>query len=162
MAFKEELAEAIVQVQESEDGSGTITNTTSALTGAITNRLDQGLAVLKRQAQEKYKGKFVGGDGINEAIIRPGAFVAVIKGDEDYCLYVSGMQITLYAGTKRPVGKQAYLGLCFDEEVEEPLFKEAQKQLKAGVNNPKPIETILKKYILDGNKLISVSAHGIG
>lgn len=65
MAFKEELAEAIVQVQESEDGSGAITNTTSALTGAITNRLDQGVALLKRQAKENYKGKFVGGDDIH-------------------------------------------------------------------------------------------------
>lgn len=64
MAFKEEIAAAIVQVQESEDGSGAVTNTTAALTGAITNRLDQGLAVLKREAKANYKGKFVGGDDV--------------------------------------------------------------------------------------------------
>ena len=64
MAFKEELAEAILQVQESENGS--LGNSTAALTGAITNRLDHGLAVLKRECQKAYKGKFVGGDDINE------------------------------------------------------------------------------------------------
>lgn len=62
MAFKEQLAEAIVQIQE-QDGT-VVTNSTEALTGAITNRLDQGMAMLKRQAKDNYKGKFLGGDDV--------------------------------------------------------------------------------------------------
>ena len=164
MAFKEELAEAIVQVQESEDGSGVITNTTSALTGAITNRLDQGMAVLKRQAKDNYKGKFVGGDGINEATIIPASYTAVLKnGGTDYAMYISDVRVELYHDTTKPGrGRTAYLDMCFDEDVHDALLKVAKNHHSARKTDTKEIEKVIKKYANKGVTVVSVKQNSVG
>lgn len=162
MAFKEELAEAILQVQESEGGA--LGNSTEALTGAVTNRLDQGLAVLKREYQKAYKGKFVGGDGINEATIIPASYTAVLKnGGTDYAMYISDVRVELYHDTTKPGrGRTAYLDMCFDEDVHDALLKVAQKHHSARKTDTKEIEKVIKKYANKGVTVVSVKQNSVG
>ncbi|AXF41407.1 hypothetical protein SHAb15599_00041 [Acinetobacter phage SH-Ab 15599] len=119
-------------------------------------------SVLSYQLQEDKDGDEddEGEDGLTEATVRAGTFLAVLKGDEDFALYISDVQVQLYAGSKRPVGKRADIELCFDEKVINDLLKEAGKQQKAGKADAKPIETILKKHLNSGVKLVSVKAYG--
>ncbi|AXF41400.1 hypothetical protein SHAb15599_00033 [Acinetobacter phage SH-Ab 15599] len=61
---KEQLAEAILAIKEDDQGV-LDSNTTAALTGAITNRLDVALQKRKDDIRcDQLKGKFLGTDDI--------------------------------------------------------------------------------------------------
>ena len=166
MSFQENMTQAILNLTEEGEGA---TNSTQAMTQTSVGYLNNAQGVIRREMKDNYlKGKFVGGDGIvesfNEATIVPGSFSAVIqRSGIDFALYVSDVRSELFYDTKVVGrGKSAYIDMCFDEDVIEPLLNAARKVKASGKPDPKPIEEVLKKYALNGTKIVSVKNNKIG
>lgn len=167
MSFKENMTQAILNLTEEGEGA---TNSTQALTQTAVGYLNNAQGVIRREMKDNYlKGKFVGGDGIveshlNEATLVLGSYTAVLqRSGIDFALYISDMRVELFYDTKVVGrGKGAYIDMCFDEDVRDHLLAAARKAKAGGTTDTKAIEALLKKYALEGTKVVSVKINKVG
>ena len=166
MSFQENMTQAILNLTEEGEGA---TNSTQAMTQTAVGYLNNAQGVIRREMKDNYlKGKFVGGDGIvesfNEATLVLGSYSAVLqRSGIDFALYISDVRVELFYDTKVVGrGKSAYIDMCFDEDIIEPLLNAARKVKASGKPDPKPIEAVLKKYALEGTKIVSVKINKVG
>lgn len=167
MSFKENMTQAILNLTEEGEGA---TNSTQAMTQTAVGYLNNAQGVIRREMKDNYlKGKFVGGDGIvesylNEATLVLGSYTAVLqRSGIDFALYISDMRVELFYDTKVVGrGKGAYIDMCFDEDVRDHLLAAARKAKADGTTDTKAIEALLKKYALEGTKVVSVKINKVG
>lgn len=101
---------------------------------------------------------------LNEATLVLGSYTAVLqRSGIDFALYISDMRVELYYDTKVVGrGKGAYIDMCFDEDVRDQLLAAARKAKADGTTDTKAIEALLKKYALEGTKVVSVKINKVG